>query len=77
MDWTNLAQYTDQRWAFVNTVINLLVPQNAENVLSDRATVGFSRSSLPLELLCKMYSSLYNPMLSFRLCQKSLKKGFI
>ena len=31
MDWIDLAKDRDRRWALVNTVINLRVPQNAGN----------------------------------------------
>jgi hypothetical protein len=46
VDWINLAQVSDQRRAFVNTVKNFLVPHNAENFLNGWATVGFSRTQL-------------------------------
>jgi hypothetical protein len=35
MDWIDLAQDTDQWWALVNTVMNLIVPQNAKKFLSN------------------------------------------
>jgi hypothetical protein len=28
MDWIDLAQYWDKRWALVNMVMNLWVPEN-------------------------------------------------
>jgi hypothetical protein len=31
MDWIDLAQERDRRWAVVNAVMNLQVPQNARN----------------------------------------------
>jgi hypothetical protein len=33
MDWINLAPVSDKRRAVVNTVLNLPVPQNADNFL--------------------------------------------
>jgi len=32
MDWTDLAQDRDRRWAVANAVMNLQVPQNARNI---------------------------------------------
>jgi hypothetical protein len=34
MDWIELAQDRDRWWALVNVVMNLQVPQNAENTLT-------------------------------------------
>jgi hypothetical protein len=45
MDWIDLAQDRDQWWALVNTVINILVPQNIAKVLSSCATDGFSKKT--------------------------------
>jgi hypothetical protein len=39
MDWIDLAQDRDQSRPLVNTVMNLPVPQNAENFLSG-CTIG-------------------------------------
>ena len=34
MDWIELAQDSRRWWALVNAVMNLLLPQNAENFLT-------------------------------------------
>jgi hypothetical protein len=34
MDWINLPQDRDQRWAVVNTLMNLQLPQNVGKFLS-------------------------------------------
>jgi hypothetical protein len=47
LDWIHLAQDTDQWRALVNTVMNLWVPQKAKNFLTNRATISFSRKTLP------------------------------
>jgi hypothetical protein len=46
MDWINRAQYRDRWRRFVIAVVNLRVPQNACNLLSNWTPVGFSRSTL-------------------------------
>ena len=34
MDWIDLAQERDRRWAYVNVVMNFRVPPNAGNFLT-------------------------------------------
>ena len=46
MEWTDLAEDRDIQRALVNLVINLRVPQNAENFLTNSRSVSFSRRSL-------------------------------
>jgi hypothetical protein len=41
MDWIDLSQGRDQWRALVNTVMNLLVPQNVGKLFSSYATGGF------------------------------------
>jgi hypothetical protein len=43
MGWTDLAQDRDEWTPFVNTVIQLRVPQNVRKFLSSCTTGGFSR----------------------------------
>jgi hypothetical protein len=43
MDWIDLAQNREEWKVFVNTVMNLLIPQNAGKFLSICTTGGLSR----------------------------------
>jgi hypothetical protein len=43
MDWIDMAQDRNRWRVLVNTVMNLRVPQNAENFLTSWGTVSFSR----------------------------------
>jgi hypothetical protein len=43
VDWIDMAQDRDQRWAFVYTVFNLRVPYNARKFLSGCTIRGSSR----------------------------------
>jgi len=42
MGWINLAHYSDNWWAFVNTVMNSAVSQNAGNSLTSWGNISFS-----------------------------------
>jgi len=46
VDWTYLAKNMEKWWAVVNTVVNVLVPQNVRSSLIDGGTVGPSRTVL-------------------------------
>jgi hypothetical protein len=46
VDWIHLNQDGDQWQALVNMVMNLQVPQKAENFLNNCVTVSFSRGTL-------------------------------
>jgi hypothetical protein len=48
MEWIDLAEDRDRQRAAVNLVLNLRVPQNAENFLTNSRGVSFSRSLLLL-----------------------------
>jgi hypothetical protein len=50
MEWIDLAEDRDRQWAFVNLIINLHIPQNAENFLTYSRGVSFSRMSLTFNL---------------------------
>jgi hypothetical protein len=45
VDWSDVVQDREQWRALVNTVMNLLVPQNVGKFLSSCMTDGFSRRS--------------------------------
>jgi len=44
--WMHMSQYSDHWRAVVNTGMNLRVPQKADNFLTSRVTVDFSRRIL-------------------------------
>ena len=46
MDWIDLAQGRDRWRAFLNAIVNLLVPSNGGNFVTGSKPVSFSRSTL-------------------------------
>ena len=46
MDWIGLAQDRDRWWAVVNAVMNLQLPQNAGNFLTNNEPVSLSRRTV-------------------------------
>jgi hypothetical protein len=34
VEWTDIAKWREERWSVLKTVMNLLVPQNAANLLN-------------------------------------------
>jgi hypothetical protein len=46
MNWIELAQDRDKLWVLVNVVMNIRVPQNAGNFLTNYKPVSFSRRTL-------------------------------
>ena len=46
MDWIGLAQDRDRWWAVVNAVMNLQLPQNAGNFLTNHELVSLSRRTV-------------------------------
>jgi hypothetical protein len=51
MDWIDLPQDRDQFNAFVNTIMNLQVPQSIGKFMSCCVTGGFSRRLCSMELI--------------------------
>jgi len=47
VEWVHLAQNREQWRAIVSMVMNLRVPEKAENFLTNSVTVSFSRRTLP------------------------------
>jgi hypothetical protein len=65
--WIRLAQDRNQWRDVVNTVMNLPVPQKAGNLVTSRATIGFSRKILPCGVRNSMQGTLVylSPFLQF------------
>jgi len=38
VDWTHLSEYQEQWWAFVNTIMNLWIPEETVHFLTNRAS---------------------------------------
>jgi hypothetical protein len=60
MEWIDLAQDRGRCRALVNAVMDIRVPQYADNFLTSREPVGFSRRTLPhaVSKLSKSLTSL-------------------
>jgi hypothetical protein len=59
MEWIDLAQGTENTWV-VNTLTNILFPQNAGNFLTIGGNISFCRSILPRGVFFFL-SGIYNP----------------
>jgi hypothetical protein len=60
MEWTDLAENSDQWRAFLNTVINFPVPLNAGKFSKSCTTGGFTRRAL-LHGVIYMYTTTFRP----------------